>query len=48
MLDQKEVENILGTEQSTKDMFFKRREKKANYRSQGSVKKQSPVWDDED
>ena len=47
-LDMKELNRIYGEEQKVKDQFFYRREKKQAYKQQGTVKKESPVWDDED
>ena len=47
-LDMQEIERIYGEHKAQKDSFYKRRETKAKLRSQGGVKKQSPIWDDED
>ena len=47
-LDMKEIESIYGADQKQKDTFFSKREKKDTLRSQGGVKKESPIWDDAD
>ncbi len=47
-LELREVESIYGAEKKQKDQFFFRREQKNKLRSQGGVKKESPIWDDED
>lgn len=47
-LDLRETERIYGEHQARKDSFYKRRETKSKLKSQGGVKKSSPLWDDED
>ena len=47
-LELQEMEKLYGEEQKIKDQYYKRREKKTTLRNQGGVKRESPIWDDED